>query len=145
MKTITKLIQVEETFALRKQMRPLRDLLDQRNPEDDLPTTFHIGTFIDKNLVGIASFSLEPHPHLKFQMAYRLRGMATEQSLKGSGIGRRTLEYGIEELKKRGCDLLWCNAREVAFGFYQKLKFSFLGEIFDIPTIGPHKVMYKQI
>lgn len=146
MKLQSRLISAEETFPLRRQMRPLRSVADQGNSEDLLPDSFHVGTFAGDNLVGIASFNLEGHKDFATaKNPFRLRGMASEGSQKGLGIGRQTLLFGIEELRKRDCDLLWCNAREVAFPFYEKMGLSLHGPMFDIPTIGPHKVMYKHL
>lgn len=145
MNITTKLITAEETFPLRFQMRPLRAIADQGNAEDKLSTTFHIGAFLNSDLVGIASFNLEAHPKFPSQTPYRLRGMASDKNFRGQNVGRITLDFGLQELRKRECDFLWCNARESAFGFYEKMGLSIYGEMFDIPTIGPHKVMYKHL
>jgi len=51
----------------------------------------------------------------------------------------------LEELKDRKVDLLWCDARKVALGFYEKMGFKILGDFYEIPIIGPHKLMYKVI
>jgi len=37
--------------------------------------------------------------------------------------------------------VLWCDAREVAFGFYARMGFVFLNDTYDIPDIGPHRTM----
>ena len=37
--------------------------------------------------------------------------------------------------------MLWCDAREVAFGFYERMGFVFLNDTYDIPDIGPHRTM----
>lgn len=141
----TRLITAAETFPLRHQMRPLRSIENQGNAEDSEPLTFHVGVFLDEKLLGIASFNHEPHKDFPAQNSYRLRGMASDECHQGLGIGRKTLLAGFAELRKRHCDLLWCNAREVAFPFYEKMGLSLHGPMFDIPTIGPHKVMYKRL
>lgn len=71
--------------------------------------------------------------------------MATSESVRGLGIGRKLLEQGINECRKKGGDLLWCNARTSAAGFYRKLNFAIQGEVFNIENIGPHYVMYKKL
>ena len=48
-------------------------------------------------------------------------------------------------LKKRNCDLIWCNARLVAVSFYHAVGMKEIGDLFDISDIGPHYYMYKRI
>ena len=48
-------------------------------------------------------------------------------------------------LRARGGDLLWCNARVVALGFYERLGFVAEGPEFEIVPIGPHFVMTKNL
>lgn len=74
---------------------------------------------------------------------YRLRGMATDNAYRGMGLGSQILQHGEMLLKVMNCDLLWFNAREIAFPFYEKNGFKITGDMFDIPGAGPHKVMYK--
>lgn len=145
MQISTRLISATETFPLRHQMRPLRSVDNQGNSEDSEPGTFHVGAFLGEKLVGIASFNQESHKDFPSTKPYRLRGMASDEGHQGLGIGRQTLLFGIAELRKRGGDLLWCNAREIAFPFYEKMGLTLHGPMFDIPTIGPHKVMYKHL
>jgi len=45
-------------------------------------------------------------------------------------LGRLMVQAAIEESKKRNIDVLWCNAREEAVNFYEKLGFTvFAGDI----------------
>ena len=60
-------------------------------------------------------------------------------------IARDLMHEAFKELKKRSCDLLWCNARLVAVDFYKSLRFRIYGDIFYIEGIGPHYYMYKEI
>jgi ribosomal protein S18 acetylase RimI-like enzyme len=48
-------------------------------------------------------------------------------------------------LKERGVSYLWCNARTSAIGFYEKLGMKVISEEFEIPVIGPHKVMIRHL
>jgi len=137
-------ITASETWPLRlKVLRPHQTLQDCVYPQDEWPTTFHVGAIKSGHVVGIATFHEESCPTLKATKPYRLRGMATDSSFHGQGIGRKVLEKGIQEIRRRGSDLLWCNAREVAFPFYEKLGLEFQGPLFDLPTLGPHKIMFK--
>ena len=42
---------------------------------------------------------------------------------------------------RREKSVLWCDAREVAFGFYERLGFGFMNEMYELPDVGPHRTM----
>lgn len=44
-----------------------------------------------------------------------------------------------------GAEVLWCNARVGALGFYLRLGFATIGEEFEIAGIGPHFVMWRDL
>jgi ribosomal protein S18 acetylase RimI-like enzyme len=126
-------------------LKPDFSLQECVNPGDLRVDTFHYAAFIDDKLVGCASFEYEKHPDLPGQQVYRLRGMAADPSFRRQGIGRSLVLAGEDKIRSLGGDLLWFNARVMAFAFYQSLGFQFFGEEFTIPRIGPHKLMYKVI
>lgn len=65
-----------ETYVLRQKiLRPNQTLADCKYPSDYETDTFHLGAFINDQLISIASFSKEMHPDLQAGMHYRLRGM----------------------------------------------------------------------
>lgn len=138
----TQLIEAEQTYPLRqKVLRPGKPLESCYFPEDQNPLGFHVGAFHQELLVGIASFHPEANPLFHAKNMFRLRGMAADSSLQNSGIGKKLLLFAFQELQKRNCDLLWCNARQIAYPFYEKLGFKYNSEEFDIPGVGPHKIM----
>lgn len=122
-------------------------------PKDDDPMTFHLGGYIDGQQVGIASFLYDDHPELADPgLQYRIRGMATLPEFRGQGIGEKLVENGLSVVKQKLAETpesktqrVWCNARVVAFGFYEKCGFELMGDFFDIPGIGPHKVMWREV
>ena len=138
-------ISAADTLSLRaKVLKPFLQPQDCTLEGDDLASTLHLGAFLEDQIVGIATFL--PAPHADFLQAhrpYRLRGMATDQPLQRQGVGRQLVEQGQAHLIQLDCDLLWFNARKIAFPFYLALGFEFHGAMFDITQIGPHKVMYK--
>ena len=71
--------------------------------------------------------------------------MATDSSFQRRGYATGLMQESFKELKKRDCDLLWCNARLVAVDFYKSIGFKIIGDLFDISGIGPHYYMYKKI
>jgi GNAT superfamily N-acetyltransferase len=117
---------------------------------DDDADTLHAGAFVDGVLVGIASVCREAMPATRQPPrlgpeVWRLRGMATTPEVRGAGHGRALLEACFDHIRARGGDLLWCNARVVALGFYERLGFVAEGPEFEIVPIGPHFVMTKDL
>ncbi len=126
------------------------------NPGDLRAGSFHLGAFHGRELVGTASFEIESHPSIPGDgEIYRLRGMATEPSVRRQGAGRALVQAGEKLILQRQLNagappaglgnLLWFNARVVAFPFYESLGFKYWGEVFEVPRTGPHKVMYKYL
>lgn len=117
--------------------------------EDNLSSTFHLGAFAteadgSRKIVANGTFMQNSHPDFSTaKNPYRLRGMATDTEYQGQGLGSLILQQAEMILKSMNCDLLWFNAREKAFCFYERNGFTITGEMFDIPGAGPHKVMYK--
>lgn len=141
-----------------EQTRPLRAeiLRPGQDPEtltlygDDIPGSFHAGAFEDGALVCTATVYPEPMPvrpeaEVDVSNAFRLRGMATKRHLQGRGYGRAVLERCIEHVRASGAEVLWCNARTGALGFYERLGFRTVGDEFEIEGIGPHYVMWKAV
>lgn len=138
-------IQAADTLALRSLV--LRDELPAEQctfAEDQLPTTFHLGYFTEKQeLVCILTCQQEKHGKLS-GICYRLRGMATDPAHLRKGYAKQLLAATETHLSTQlEARYLWFNAREIAFPFYQALGFEFMSDIFDIPGIGPHKEMFK--
>lgn len=117
---------------------------------DDVPGSFHAGAFVDGELVSVATVYAEPMPvtpdaRVDANNAFRLRGMATRANLQGQGLGRAVLERCIEHVREARAEVLWCNARVGALGFYERLGFRTLGAEFEIEGIGLHFVMWKEV
>ena len=107
--------------------------------------TFHMACVVDDKPVTCATFYPEKSTKIKSENAYRLRGMATDSRFKRKGYASNLMAGSFKELKKRNCDMVWCNARLVAVDFYKSVGFKITGELFDIEGIGPHYYMYKEI
>lgn len=110
---------------------------------DLLPEAFQLGSFYKGQLISIGSFFPQKNKHFSAQKQFRLRAMATDPDFRGLQSGKRLMEVAFDFLKKDGVDILWCDARLVATGFYDKLGLNVMGEIYEVPKIGPHKLMYK--
>lgn len=138
-------VEAFETLPLRQKiLKPFATLPQCQYSEDSMDTTFHFALFQEGQIRGVSTFIQEGHAEFPATLPYRLRGMAIEKELQGRGLGKKLLVNGVDFLIARHCDLLWFNAREVAFPFYQSLGFALHGPMFELPGIGPHKVMYKR-
>jgi len=137
-------ISLPQTYDIRK--RVLRNNTDDESMYKwEQPTdkgVFHLGAFIDDELVGIASFYQENLANNK-DVGYRLRGIGLEPKHQDKGIGRQILKAGIEYIKKSQADYIWCNSRIEVVEFYLKKGFARLGEEFIIPKIGKCQKMIK--
>lgn len=112
---------------------------------DDDPGTFHFGAFDGGRLVGVATFFPDPYPASPKRPAWRLRGMATLPEVQRRGAGRALIAAGVAAATAAGAELMWCNARITAQGFYELLGFVAVGDQFLEPTSGPHYVMVKEL
>lgn len=135
-------IKAIDTYPIRhKMLRPNGTIEDCMFQGDNDELTFHLGAFVDKKLVSVASFYFEKHPSFNDPYQYRLRGMATLPEYQGQGLSSALLRTAFPVIKQNQCTLLWCNAREKATGFYLKVGFRPTGELFTIQNIGKHMLM----
>lgn len=143
----TKIISSEETYPLRLEVLwPHFDKLDQCGIDiDEVEGTFHIGALKDGEIVSIGTFLVQKNEKFDAKIQYRLRAMASSPKVKGQNFGKKVIGFAKEELKSRNIELLWCDARKVALGFYEKMGFTIVGDYYDVPKIGPHKLMYYNI
>jgi GNAT superfamily N-acetyltransferase len=115
---------------------------DVHFPQDDDPATFHLGGFDDGELVAVATFSPAPTPWRPGERAWQLRGMAVDDGQQGKGIGTAIIDVARARVAADGATVLWCNARDTALGFYERLGFTVYGDGFvDDSAHLPHHVM----
>jgi predicted GNAT family N-acyltransferase len=132
-------VPAKDTYDLRGAvLRPNGGEITWAGDED--ADTFHLAARLDDGrVVGVVRFSPAPCPWRPLATApWQLRGMATEVAVRGSGAGRALLLDGLERVAARGGDLVWCDARTTAAGFYAHYGFTVVTEQFDKPGIGPH-------
>jgi GNAT superfamily N-acetyltransferase len=140
-------ISAKDTYPLRhKMLRPHGTIQDCIYSGDTDELTFHLGAFVDKKLVSSASFYFENHPQFPaFEHQYRLRGMCTLPEFQKQGFSQALLRTAFPLIKQNQCNLLWCNARKTAEGFYLKVGFVPYGDYFELPQIGTHRLMSIEI
>ncbi|MES5895772.1 MULTISPECIES: GNAT family N-acetyltransferase [Bacillus cereus group] len=141
-----KYIDASETYVLRQKiLRPSQTLADCKYSSDYKADTFHLGAFLNDELISIASFSKEIYPDLPTGVHYRLRGMATLPNFRNKHAGSSLIQKAEQVLQERKANILWCNGRITVTDYYKHLGFHEYGEIFEIEPIGLHKVLYKKI
>jgi len=112
-------------------------------------SAIHIAAENEKGeVVGVASlFEQDPprYPNeFKESNVMRLRAMGVRPEVRGTGVGEAIINFAVEYCRMRGYYAIWCDAREVAFGFYEKQQFKYVDEndTYEVKNIGPHKTMY---
>ena len=135
---------LEEIVALRHAvLRPGRPIDTAFFDGDDDTTTVHVGAFDRDRLVGCASVMRRA---LDGEDALQLRGMATVPDRAGQGIGTAILRFLEEDVARSvGVQLIWCNARTSASGFYAGAGWRLVSATFDIPDVGPHVRMIHRL
>jgi predicted GNAT family N-acyltransferase len=139
-------VAAEATYALRSAvLRPNGGEIVWAGDED--PATFHLAARTpDGRIVGVVRFSPASCPwRPEARAPWQLRGMATDADVRGTGAGRALAAEGLARVAARGGDLLWCDARMAAVGFYERMGFTVVTDPFDKPGIGPHLGMVKDL
>ncbi len=141
---LVKEITVEETLPLRSAvLRDGKPFDECRFAEDGKQGSFHLGYFYDERLVGIASFYPIGFDNIE-EPGIQLRGMAVDAQYQGKGIGKALVKFAEEKIKADPTIThIWCNARQIAYKFYESQGFGYVSEEFDIATIGPHRKMLR--
>jgi len=139
-------IQLEDTLPVRNEvLREGKLTPDEcRFPGDEAKGTFHLGYFDKDKLACIATFHLKGYSEFP-GTGYQLRGMATLENYRGKGFGNQLVNFAIVYLRGQKANYTWCNARVKAIPFYQNLGFEMISPEFDVPGIGPHRVLYLKI
>jgi GNAT superfamily N-acetyltransferase len=135
---------LDEILPLRHaELRPGLPLESARFDGDDDPTTRHFGAFLRTTGEIVCCVSCMRTAR-NGEDAWQVRGMATRGDVVRRGIGRALLAHAVAALHAEdGPRLLWCNARVTALGFWEREGWTVASEVFDIPGVGPHRVMRR--
>jgi len=143
---LVKLIQAKDCYSIRQQILWQHKTVAGCGIDiDEQEGSFHLGAFLNNELVCIGSFFKQHNSNFPQAKQYRLRAMATLPSAQKKGTAKSLVEFAVQKLQSENIDLLWCDARIVATGFYEKLGFSIKGDSYEIPIIGSHYLMYKKL
>jgi predicted N-acetyltransferase YhbS len=139
-------VPLEDIFELRwSVLRPGRPRNTAAFIEDGHPGVFHIAAYdAEGAVVGCATFFPQQLPG-DAAPAHRLRGMASADAVRGQGYGAAVLRAGMAEARSRGAELVWCNGRVAARGFYERYGFTAVGEEFDLEPAGAHHVFVAKL
>jgi len=136
-------ITAEQTREVRRAvLRPHQAASELVYPGDDDMESVHLGVIDGESIVAILSMYHTAREGVT--SGWRIRGMASVAGVggvRGKGYGRELVEMARERAWAIDRSEVWCNARESAFGFYEKLGFVVVGDLFEIEGIGVHAVM----
>lgn len=143
----TRPIRAEETYDLRHRiLRPHQPLSACAYPCDTAPGALHIGVFLNGQLIGIGSLLPDPREDAPYPMSWRIRGMAVQEDVRGTGAGGKILQALIDAVRTQPLPAeIWCNGRANVRGFYERFGFVQEGDLFDLPDIGPHVLLVKML
>lgn len=141
-----KQIDYPQTYPVRQVVLRLGKPLETCSFKDDeLQTTIHFGLFYQDKLTGIISLFKNNHTLFSTENQYQIRGMAVLPEYQKSGFGKQLVQHSEKFLKSKDIPLVWFNARESAVDFYKKSGYEVVGEAFEIPDVGVHLVMFKNL
>lgn len=139
-------ITAEDTRPLRHAiLRTGRPLAETVFEGDHGPGTRHYGAFLDGRLMAVATLIPEATPAFCPEGAWRIRGMAVDESFRRQGVGRALVRACLDHAASQRGRLCWCNARVGARDFYLRCDFAIEGQEFDVPGLGPHNLMFIRL
>ncbi|MBM6403197.1 GNAT family N-acetyltransferase [Phycicoccus sp. CSK15P-2] len=142
----TVLVEPGRTAPLRQRVLRPHQSVEQVTASMDVEGAFAVAVLDGDDVVACVVAGPEPCPEpVGGSAAWRLRGMATAPERRGAGLGAAVLVRVLDEIVRRGGDLVWCNARTPARGLYERAGFGVVGEPWDDPQIGPHVRMCRAV
>ena len=141
-------LQLAETYELRRRVLRNNDPgAEVHIREDDRSDAWHIGAIAGGRVIATASFYGIPcRQRPDVSAVAQLRMMAVDERWQETGVGRAVLRQAMEHLRNEGIELLWCNARSSAAGFYEHLGFELIGDPFIETVTGLlHQVAIRDL
>ncbi|MGH9029937.1 MAG: GNAT family N-acetyltransferase [Acidimicrobiales bacterium] len=119
-------------------------------PGDEDPMALHVavrvvGDGAAEDVVSVGMTYPDPPPWEETaERAWRIRGMATRDGLRGRGLGRMVLDALVSHASEHDGSMTWCHARFGAVNFYLRAGFSSVGGAFD-DGIALHQSMWRPL
>ena len=142
------LVPAESTLPLRQRvLRPHQRVEDVVVPGEREPGAAHVAALTgDGAVVATAVLVREPFAGAPDRTdVWRLRGMATADSLRGQGVGGRVMRYALGQVALHGGGLVWASVRVPARRFYEREGFAGVGDVWTDPATGPHVTMWREV
>jgi ABC-type nitrate/sulfonate/bicarbonate transport system ATPase subunit len=116
---------------------------DVRYAQDVDPATVHLGLRRAGRIVAVSTWTPEPWRDAPRAPAVRLRGMAVDPTLQGTGLGATLVRAGLARAWEGGARVVWASARDSALDFYRQLEFAVDQAGFVDDTTGlPHHLIW---
>ncbi|MEM7162948.1 MAG: GNAT family N-acetyltransferase [Bacteroidota bacterium] len=125
-------------------LRPNDPVSFSQYPSDNQNDDFHVGAYIDNVLVGVASYYIEKSERLHYPKQSRLRGLAVLPDYREQGVGTELIANSLDIVRGTGSSVLWSAAYPDVCGFFLKMGFIELPEVYQTET-GPQKLVYRKI
>lgn len=141
--TVTE-VNVEQVLDLRvRVLRRGTPVAHAHYAEDDDPSMVHLAVIRDAVVIATSSWIPRPYPPRPHVPAVQLKGMAVDDSLQHSGVGRLLLHVGLDHASSLGARIVWARARDSALGFYEACGFTVEGDAFtdEITGLAHHLVV----
>jgi ribosomal protein S18 acetylase RimI-like enzyme len=132
-------VQIAETRALRQSVLRSHETIEQLAAGEP-NEAFAAGGFDGERLIAVGIVSPGARPG-----SWRVRGMATAPGERDRGAGRAVLDALLTHARAAGGSHVWCNARVPARTFYERAGFHASSDVFELPPIGPHLVMEREL
>jgi predicted GNAT family N-acyltransferase len=146
---LTGTITIEQVPATATYPLRVQELRQGRAPEmdgDDAPYAMHLAARVDGgDIVGVVRFHPRDCPWRPGEGSWQLRGMATDPRVRGLGVGRALVADGLVRVAARHGDLVWCDARKAAVGFYERIGFIAVTDYYDLRPVGLHLGMIIEL
>ena len=134
----------------------LKSAEDARIDIDESEGAIHLAGMKGEEVVGVASLFLQTCDRFsgffEGEKVYRLRAMGVLGQVRGNGVGEAIINEAVKILKEEDVKVIWCDAREVAWGFYKRGGFAVVVDkvgvecdAYTVPNIGLHKMMYRRL
>jgi GNAT superfamily N-acetyltransferase len=144
-----------------KVLRPHHPLMDAVFDGDQGILAAHFGAGTEaREILSVGSIYPEAFPEASLALLaspsgtesgvefWRLRGMATDETARGKGLGTKILQSCIEYVRAKRAGpntVIWAHARIGALKFYQQNGFRTVGPEYDILGIGPHYLIVMKL
>ncbi|PCJ82371.1 MAG: hypothetical protein COA49_02445 [Bacteroidetes bacterium] len=120
---------------------------------DESKGALHLAAIIEGDIVGVVSVfdqKCDRYPHMfSGDNVARIRAMGVLEKMRGMNVGLALMRE-VEKLST--ANVIWCDARKVSWGFYEKCGFLYASDVsgveykcYSVRDVGFHKTMYKRL